>query len=100
RPEMPMLVRAGIPLLALDALERADLLHAARRVEVVQDRLVPGEALEAHDLLGQERAVLPELDVALARNAPESLVGRHVGKNTRPPSLVRRLGSQRRQPRH
>ena len=83
RPEVAMLVRTRVPLLALDPLEGADLLHAARRMEVVEDRLVPGEALEAHDLLGQERAVLTELDVALARHAAEALIGRHVGKNTR-----------------
>ena len=49
-----------------------ELLDAARRLEVVQDRLVPGEALEAHDLLGQEPAVLAEHDVALARDLPAS----------------------------
>ena len=47
---------------------------------MVQDRLVPGEALEPHDLLGQERSVVPELDVALARDVAETLVGRHVGR--------------------
>jgi hypothetical protein len=46
-------------------------------VEVVEDRLVPGESLEAHDLLGEERAVLPELDVTLAGHAAEALIGRH-----------------------
>jgi hypothetical protein len=44
---------------------------------VVEDRLVPDEALEAHDLLGQEGAVVAELDVPLARNAAEALVRRH-----------------------
>ena len=54
--------------------------HAARRLEVVEDRLVPGEALEAHDLLGQQRPVVAELDVALARDVAEALVHRHEPK--------------------
>jgi hypothetical protein len=44
---------------------------------VVEDRLVAGEALEAHHLLGEERPVVAELDVALARNVAEALVERH-----------------------
>ena len=75
---MPVRVRVGHPLLALDRLERAELLHAARRLEVVQDRLVAGEALEAHDLLGQQRAVVAELDVPLARDVAEALVEGHL----------------------
>jgi hypothetical protein len=75
--EVPVRVRVGHPLVALDRLERAELLDAAGRLEVVQDRLHPGEALHAHDLLGQERAVVPELDVALARDVAEALVERH-----------------------
>ena len=55
----------------------AELHDAARRLEVVEDRLVAGEALEAHDLLGQERAVVAELDVPLARNVAEALVEGH-----------------------
>src|ERR671930_570597 len=39
----------------------------ARGREVVEDRLVAGEALEAHDLLGEERAVVAKLDVPLTR---------------------------------
>jgi heme-degrading monooxygenase HmoA len=46
-------------------------------VEVVEDRLVPDEALEAHDLLREERPVVAELNVALAREAPEPLVRGH-----------------------
>ena len=67
----------GHPIVAHDRLEGGDVLHPAGRVQVVQDRLVAGEALEAHDLLGQERPVLPELDVALAWEAAEALVGGH-----------------------
>jgi hypothetical protein len=74
---VPVRVRVGHPLVALDRLELAQLAHAAGRLEVVQDRLVPGEALEPEDLLGQERPVVTELDVALARNVPEPLVHRH-----------------------
>ena len=70
-----MLVRH--PLVALDRLEVAELLDPARRREVVEDRLVPREALEAHDLLGEQRAVVAELDVALARHLAETLVERH-----------------------
>ena len=67
----------GHPLLALDRLE-AGLLHdAAGRLEVVEDRLVAGEALEAHHLLGEERPVVAELDVTLARNVAEALVEGH-----------------------
>jgi hypothetical protein len=46
-------------------------------VEVVEDRLVPREALEPHDLLGQELPVVAKLDVALARNVAETLVDGH-----------------------
>ena len=74
----PMRVRLGDPLLALDRSEGAELLHAAGRLEVVQDRLVAGEALEAHDLLGQEPSVLAKDDVALARELPATLVEGHV----------------------
>src|SRR5262245_62558397 len=70
-------MRLGNPLLAHDRRERSELLDAARRFEVVQDRLVPCEALEAHDLLGQEPPVLAEDDVALARKLPASLVEGH-----------------------
>jgi hypothetical protein len=73
RLEVPVRVRVRHPLLALDRLEVAELLDAAGRGEVVEDRLVPGEALEAHDLLGQEGPVVAELDVALARNVAADL---------------------------
>ena len=53
RAEVTRVRRAPIPR-GRSARTR-DLLHAAGRVEVVEDRLVPGEALEAHDLLGQKR---------------------------------------------
>jgi hypothetical protein len=54
-----------------------ELLHAAGRDQVVQDRLVAGEALEAHHLLGQESSVVAELDVALRGNLASALVRRH-----------------------
>src|SRR2546430_13051593 len=38
---------------------------------VVQDRLVPDEAFEAHDLLGEERSVVAELCMPLARHGTE-----------------------------
>src|SRR5262245_43636170 len=65
------------PPLARDRLAGRDRLNTAGGMQVVQDRLVPGEALEPHDLLGQKRPVLSELDVALAREAAEVEVGRH-----------------------
>ena len=77
RLQVQRLVLVGHPLLALDRLEVAELLDAAWRREVVEDRLVPREALEPHDLLGQQRAVVAELDVALPRNVAEALVERH-----------------------
>ena len=73
--QVPVLLRH--PLLALDRLEAAELHDAAGRLEVVEDRLVAGEPLEAHHLLGEERPVVAELDVALARNVAEALVERH-----------------------
>src|SRR5262249_6528396 len=73
----PVRVRLGDPLLAFNRRERPELLHAARRLEVVEDRFVAREALEAHDLLGQEPAVLAEHDVALARELPARLVEGH-----------------------
>src|SRR6059058_786976 len=75
--EVPMRVLLRHPLLALDRLEAAELHDAARRLQVVQDRLVAGEALEAHHLFGEKRSVVPELHVALARNVAEALVERH-----------------------
>ena len=74
----PVRVGLGNPLLAHDRRERAELLDAAGRLEVVEDRLVPCEALEAHDLLGQEPPVLAEDDVALARELSAPLVEGHV----------------------
>src|SRR3954468_17058150 len=85
-------MRVGNPLLPLDRLEVAELLHAAGRGQVVQDRLVPGEALEAHHLLGQERSVVPELDVALPRNFAAALIGRldaRIEKASRKRALAR-----------
>jgi len=67
----------GNPLLALDRLEFAELADAAGRGQVVEDGLVPGEALQAHDLLRQQGPVVPELRVTLAGNVAESLVERH-----------------------
>ena len=73
----PVLVGLRHPLLTHDRLELADLLHTAGRLQVVEDRLVPGEALEPHHLFGEQGAVVAELDVALARNVAETLVERH-----------------------
>ena len=70
----------GHPLLEHDLLEVADLLHAAGREQVVEDRLVAGEALEAHDLLDEQRRVavrgvrVAVLDVALGRDAAQAVV--------------------------
>jgi hypothetical protein len=77
-----MSVAVGHPFLALDGLEVADLLHPAGRLEVVEDRLVSREPLEPHHLLGQERAVLPKLDVALAGKTSELLIHGHAGSIT------------------
>src|SRR5262249_55660762 len=53
-------------------------LHdAAGGLQVVQDRLHPDEALHPHDLFGQERSVVPKLDVALPRDVPQALVEGH-----------------------
>jgi len=77
RLHVPVRVRVRNPLLALDRLEVAELFYAAGRDQVVQDRLVPDEALEPHDLFGQERAVVAKLDVAFARDLAAALIGRH-----------------------
>jgi hypothetical protein len=78
RLEVPVRVRVRHPLVALQLLELADLHDAARRLKVVQDRLHPDEALHPHDLLGQERSVVAELDVALPRDVTQTLVEGHV----------------------
>ena len=85
RLEVQVPVLLGHPLLALDRLEAAELHDAARRLEVVEDRLVAGEALEAHHLFGEERPVVAELDVTLARNVAEALVEGH-GESVTPSS--------------
>src|SRR5439155_11229716 len=77
RGHVPVHMRVRDPLLALDRLERPELLDTARRLEVVEDRLVAGEALEAQDFLGEEGPGLPMLDVPLARNLAEALIERH-----------------------
>ena len=82
RLEVTVGVGVGHPLVALDRLELAQLLDATGRRQVVEDRLVPGEALEAHDLLGQQGPVVTELDVALARNVSANLIRRHAAKVT------------------
>ncbi len=79
----PVHVRLGHPLLELDRRELAHVLDAAGRPQVVEDRLVAAEALEAEDLLHQQRrrAVagarrvgIAELDVALGRDLAEVVV--------------------------
>src|SRR6266511_5321994 len=77
RLEVPVRMRVGNPLVALDLVEVADLHHPAGRLEVVEDRLHPDEALHAHDLFREELAIVPELDVALARHLAEALIERH-----------------------
>src|SRR3954470_15857358 len=77
RLEVAMRVRVGNPFVPLQLLEVADLHDSTGRLEVVQDRLHPDEALHPHDLFGQERSVVTELDVALPRNIPQALVERH-----------------------
>ena len=77
RAQVPVRVRVGHPLLAHDRLELAALDHAARRLEVVEDRLEAREALEAHHLFGEQRAVVAMHDVPLPGQVTESLVERH-----------------------
>src|SRR5581483_6445825 len=78
-PGAEVSMRMGVrhPLVADDRLELAALDHSARRLEVVEDRLEAGEALEAHHLLRQERPVVPGDDVALPGQLAETLVERH-----------------------
>src|SRR5947208_11819597 len=75
--EVAMRMRVRNPLVTLDLLEVADSHHAAGRLEVVQDRLQPDETLHPHDLFGQERSVVSELDVTLAGDVAQTLVERH-----------------------
>ena len=81
--EVPVCVRVGNPFLALDLLEVADLHHAARRLEVVEDRLHPDEALHPHHLFGEEGAVVAKLRMPLSRYGANSLIERH-GRNSSP----------------
>ena len=67
-------VGVGDPFLPLDRRELAHLLDSARALEVIEDRLVAREALVAHDLLGQQRAVLAQRRVALPRDLTPALV--------------------------
>ncbi len=87
--EMAVRVRFGNPLVALDLLERAELLDTARALEVVQDRLHPGEALQAHDLFGQERPVVPKLRMPLPGHRTKTLVEGHAGRIPGDPSTER-----------
>jgi hypothetical protein len=64
----PVHVRVGDPLVQRERLERADLGDVAGRAHVMEDRLVAGEALVAHDLLDEQPAILvAELGMALGR---------------------------------
>ena len=70
-------VGVGDPLLAADRGEAADLRQPARRVQVVEDRLVAAEALVAEDLLGQQRRAAPSrrtCDVALGGDLTEAQI--------------------------
>jgi hypothetical protein len=60
-------------------------------VEVIEDRLVADEPLQTHDLFGQQGAVLAELDVALALDAAETLIGGHGARIPAPQSIPFRL---------
>src|SRR5205814_7222771 len=80
RVEVPMRVLVGHPLLALDLLEPVEFHHPAGRLEVVQDRLVAGEALETHHFFGQQSPVLAELNMPLARDVAEELIEGHAGR--------------------
>src|SRR2546430_557301 len=82
------------PFVALDRLEGGDLRDAGRRGQVVEDRLVAREALEAHDLLGQARPVVAELDVALTGDLASDLVRGHRRKD----SQASRASAARRSP--
>jgi hypothetical protein len=77
RREMTVRVLLRQPLVAHDRLEAGEVHDAAWRVQVVEDRLVAGEALEPHHLFAEQRPVLPKLHVALARDVAEALVERH-----------------------
>ncbi len=78
----PVHVRLGHPLLELDRRELADVLHPARRPQVVEDRLVAGEALEPEDLLDQQRRLavvgrrlrVAELHVPFLRHLAQAVV--------------------------
>ena len=78
RVREPVHVRVGHPLLELDLRELADVLDAAGREQVVEDRLVAGEALEAHDLLDEQGAfpfsvlLIAELHVPLGGDAAQA----------------------------
>jgi hypothetical protein len=74
RDQVAMHVGVGHPFDVLDRLEIAGLRDPAGRFEVVEDRLVAGEPLEAHHLLDQQPAVVAELDVALAGDVAEPVV--------------------------
>src|SRR5439155_4994368 len=93
RVEVAVRVLVGHPLLPLDLLEAVELHDPTRRLQVVEDRLVPGEALEAHDLFGEECSVLAELDVPLARDVAEALVEGHAGGIS--PNAVRTARARR-----
>ena len=67
----PVLMGVRHPLLALDRLEVADLLARGRATGGGRGSTpFPGEALQAHHLLGQEGAVVAELDVRLRGTSP------------------------------
>src|SRR5688572_13734884 len=75
----------------LDAALHLELLDARRRVQVVEERLVPGEAADPEELLVMKRAVgLPELRVSLVRDLSQPVIVRHV--SSRKGAL--RLGSR------
>jgi hypothetical protein len=72
--QVPVDVGFGDPLAVLDGRVLVRLRDPARRLEVIEDRLVARESLEAHHLLDQQPPVVAELDVALARDVSKLLV--------------------------
>src|SRR4029079_19404464 len=98
----PVDVGVGHPLLAHDRPEAADAVEAARRVQVVEDRLVAAEALVAEDLLDEQPPVpvlpAPELGVALGRDLSEGHVA-HGGSLLRRPTGCRAWPARARSPR-
>src|SRR5581483_709678 len=83
RLEVAVRMRVRHPFGALERLELAELRDAAGRVDVVEDRLHPREALEPDDLLRQQGAVRAELGVPLRGDLAAALVEGHRSSRSR-----------------